>query len=113
MGYTRVTGVWSNIFPHGYIWMIIPAALGALIAIALRDRTPIALIVATVASVAGFQWLPAGFVYNGRWLPFYFLITALLAAYGIGELFRLGGIWLQYEVWQAPVRDRCSAASPP
>ena len=29
MGYTRVTGVWSNIFPHGYFWMIVPAALGA------------------------------------------------------------------------------------
>jgi len=103
MGYTRVTGVWSNIFPHGYIWMIVPAGLGILVAIILRDRTPIALSVAVVASVAGFQWLPAGFVYNGRWLPFYFLFTALLAAYGIGELFRLGGAWLQYDVWQAPV----------
>ena len=103
MGYTRVTGVWSNIFPHGYIWMIVPAGVGILIAIILRDRTPIALSVAVVASVAGFQWLPAGFVYNGRWLPFYFLFTALLAAYGIGELFRLGGTWLQYDAWQAPV----------
>ena len=36
-------------------------------------------------------------------MPFYFLFTALLAAYGIGELFRLGGIWLQYDAWQAPV----------
>ena len=25
MGYTRVTGVWSNIMPRGYLWMIIPA----------------------------------------------------------------------------------------
>ena len=32
MGYTRVTGVWSNIFPHGYIWMIVPAGLGILVA---------------------------------------------------------------------------------
>jgi hypothetical protein len=102
MGYTRVTGVWSNILPRGYLWMIIPAGLGALIALIRRDRTPVALVVATVASVAGFQWLPAGFVYNGRWLPFYFLFTALLAAYGIGELFRLGGRWLQLDAWQAP-----------
>ena len=85
MGYTRVTGVWSNIFPHGYFWIIVPAALGALTAIVRRDRTPIVLTVATVGAVAGFQWLPAGFVYNGRWLPFYFLLTALLAAYGVGE----------------------------
>ena len=55
-----------------------------------------------MASVAGFQWLPAGFVYNGRWLPFYFLFTAILAAYGIGEVFRLTGRWLQLEAWQAP-----------
>lgn len=103
MGYTRVTGVWANILPRGYLWMIIPAGLGALIALIRRDRTPIAFVVATTASVAGFQWLPAGFVYNGRWLPFYFLFTALLAAYGIGELFRLGGRWLQLDAWQAPV----------
>ena len=102
MGYTRVTGVWSNIFPRDFLWMIIPAGLGAVIAIIGRDRTTIALVVATVASVAGFQWLPAGFVYNGRWLPFYFLFTALLAAYGIGELFRLIGRWLELDVWQAP-----------
>src|ERR1019366_2875717 len=103
MGYTRVTGVWSNIMPPGYLWMIVPAGVGALIAIIQRDRTPIVLVVATVASVAGFQWLPAGFVYNGRWLPFYFLFTALLAAYGVGEVFRLGGRWLQLEAWQAPI----------
>ena len=103
MGYTRVTGVWSNIFPRDFLWMIIPAGLGAVIAIIGRDRTTIALVVATVASVAGFQWLPAGFVYNGRWLPFYFLFTALLAAYGVGEVFRLGGRWLQLDSWQAPV----------
>lgn len=102
MGYTRVTGVWSNIFPREYLWVVIPAGLGALIAVIRRDRTPIVLAVSTVAAVAGFQWLPAGFVYNGRWLPFYFLFTALLAAYAVGEVFRLGGRWLELDVWQAP-----------
>ena len=67
------------------------------------SRTPLVFTVATVAAVAGFQWLPAGFVYNGRWLPFFFFLTALLAAYGVGELFRLGGRWLQLDVWQAPL----------
>jgi hypothetical protein len=102
MGYTRVTGLWSNIMPDGYLFMIIPAALGALIAIVRRDRVPIVLVVGTLAAVAGFQWLPAGFVYNGRWLPFYFLFTALLAAYGVGEVFRLVGRWLALDAWQAP-----------
>ena len=106
MGYTRVTGVWSNIFPHDYLWMIFPAGLGAFIAIIRRDRTTFALVVATVAAVAGFQWLPAGFVYNGRWLPFYFLLTALLAAYGVGELFRLGGRWLELRRLAGTFRGR-------
>jgi hypothetical protein len=103
MGYTRVTGLWSNILPQGYLWMIVPAGLGMLIAILRRDRVPIVLTVGTLGAIAGFQWLPAGFVYNGRWLPFYFLFTALLAAYGIGEIFRLVGRWLELDAWQAPV----------
>ncbi len=108
LGYTRVTGVWSNIFPSNswlvsWIWMVVPAGIGILIAVIRRDRTPIVLAISTVAAVAGFQWLPAGFVYNGRWLPFYFLFVALLAAYGLGEVFRLGGRWLELDAWQAPV----------
>ena len=103
MGYTRVTGLWANILPRGYLWMIVPAGLGMLIAILRRDRVPIVLTVGTLGAVAGFQWLPAGFVYNGRWLPFYFLFTALLAAYGVGEIFRLVGRWLELDAWQAPV----------
>ncbi len=108
MGYTRVTGVWSNIFPNSssvvsWLWMLVPAGLGSLIAVIRRDRTAIVLAVSTVAAVAGFQWLPAGFVYNGRWLPFYFLFTSLLAAYGVGEIFRMVGRWLELDAWQAPV----------
>jgi len=101
MGYTRVTGLWSNILPHGYLWMIVPAGLGTLIALIRRDRTAIVLAVVAVGSVAGFEWLPAGFVYNGRWLPFWFLFTSLLAAYSVGETFRLLGRWLELDAWQA------------
>ena len=104
MGYTRVTGVWSNIMPSwNWLWMVIPAVFGIAVAAIKRERTPIVLAVSAIAAVAGFEWLPAGFVYNGRWLPFYFLCLALLAAYGVGEAFRLGGRWLQLDSWQAPV----------
>jgi hypothetical protein len=103
MGYTRVSGIAANILPQGYLWMIGPAGLGAVIALIRRDRMAIVLGLSAAGSVAGFQWLPAGFVYNGRWLPFYFLFTALLAAYGIGELFRFLGQWLDLDAWQAPV----------
>ena len=107
MGYTRVTGLWSNILPRGYLWMIIPArprhadrpdpprpdadrARGR----RASERSP------------GFQWLPAGFVYNGRWLPFYFLFTALLAAYGVGEFFRLAGALARARRLAGAGRDR-------
>ena len=98
MGYTRVTGVWTNVMPSwDFLWAVIPASFGTLMAVINRDRTPIVLAVSALAAVGAFQWLPAGFVYNGRWLPFYFLFTLLLAAYGAGEVFRLGGRWLQLE----------------
>jgi hypothetical protein len=104
MGYTRVTGVWSNVMPSwNWLWVVIPAGFGLLMAVIKRDRTPIVLAVSAGAAVAGFQWLPAGFVYNGRWLPFYFLFVLLLGAYGLAEMFRLGGRWLLLEAWQAPV----------
>lgn len=105
MGYTRVEGLWANIMPDHwtYLWVLVPTALGFLIALVRRDRVALVLAVSIVAAAAGFQLLPAGFIYNGRWLPFYFLFTALLAAYGIGEMFRLVGGWLQLESWQAPV----------
>jgi hypothetical protein len=102
MGYTRVTGVFANVISSwNWLVMIIPAGLGTLLALINRDRTPIILAASALAAVAGFEWLPAGFVYNGRWLPFYFLFLALLAAYGVGEIFRLGGRWLQLESAQA------------
>ena len=108
MGYTRVLDLWSNIMPDRwtYLWVLVPTAIGLVMAVIRRNRTALVLAVAIVASAVGFQWLPAGFIYNGRWLPFYFLFTALLAAYGIGELFRFVGRWLQLDEWQAPRRDR-------
>jgi hypothetical protein len=103
MGYTRVMGVWSNMMPSwNWLWAVIPALFGTGVALINRDRTPIVLAVSALAAVAGFQWLPAGFIYNGRWLPFYFLFLLLLGAYGIGEQFRLMGRWLQLESSQAP-----------
>ena len=88
MGYTRVEGLRQNFLPLGYVWVFVPAAAGTVFAILRRDRYPIVFAIAAVASVAAFEWLPAGFIYNGRWVPFWFLFTSLLAAYGVGEFFR-------------------------
>jgi len=102
MNYTRVTGIYATFLPHGGWWMVVPAALGTVIALVRRDRTPIVLAIGALATIACFQWLPAGFIYNERWVPFWFLFLALLAAYGVGELFRLLGAWVDLRAVAAP-----------
>jgi hypothetical protein len=88
MGYNRVPGLWANLVPHGALWLIWPALVGVVIAVVRFDR--FALILGFAATVSGlaFGYLPSGAIYNGRWLPFWFLFVALMAAYGIAQLFR-------------------------
>jgi hypothetical protein len=90
MNYNRVGAVYDQLFPHNaeqiIQWL---AVVGFIIAIVRRSRMAIVLAVLAAASVAAFCWLPDGFVYNGRWLPFWFLTTALLAGYAVSELGRL------------------------
>ncbi|MGD0742635.1 MAG: 6-pyruvoyl-tetrahydropterin synthase-related protein [Acidimicrobiales bacterium] len=100
MNFGRVGDVYAQLFPangeQAVQWI---AAAGLAVAVWRRDRIALALSAAAGASVAAFCWLPSGLVYNGRWLPFWYLATALLAAYAIGELGRtafaaLGQEWL-------------------
>jgi hypothetical protein len=90
MGYGRVGNDWANLIPQNWEqsvqWI---ALLGFAVAIYRRDRIAIALgTIATLAALS-FLFLPSGFVYNGRWLPFWFLSTALLAAYTVSEVGRV------------------------
>ncbi|HXY45850.1 MAG TPA: hypothetical protein VEH29_16810, partial [Acidimicrobiales bacterium] len=98
MGYNRILGVWSNLIPSAPAWLrdslIGTVILGALIAFGRRDRFASVLAISTAGSGFAFAFLPSGAVYNGRWLPFWFLFAALIAAYGIAELFR--GLALVY-----------------
>jgi hypothetical protein len=103
MNFGRVGDVYAQIFPangeQAVQWI---AALGLVLAVWRRERIALALAAIAGASVAAFCWLPSGLVYNGRWLPFWYLATALLAAYAIGELGRiafsaLGHEWLNAE----------------
>ncbi|MGB9112006.1 MAG: hypothetical protein WCF24_04680 [Acidimicrobiales bacterium] len=97
MNYNRVGAVYDQLFPRNaeqiVQWL---AVAGLLFAIHRRHRRAIVIGVLAAASVAAFVWLPDGLVYNGRWLPFWFLTTALLAAYAVAELgrvaFRLIGV---------------------
>ncbi|MGO9559260.1 MAG: glycosyltransferase [Acidimicrobiales bacterium] len=94
MNYSPVGGGgWfhTNFLPDGYLFMLIPGVLGALISITARNRPAFVLALSAGLSVLAFHWLPSGLVYNARWLPFWFLYVSLLAAYALGEASRLLG----------------------
>jgi hypothetical protein len=88
MGYNRVTGLLANLTPHGALWLVWPALLGTIIAAVRVDRFAVVLGFSAAVSGLAFGYLPSGAIYNGRWLPFWFLFVALMAAYGLAQVFR-------------------------
>ena len=86
MNYGRVGGFQSSFFPaSAEVTVQALAILGTLFALVRRHRVALVLAVLAGGSVAAFFLLPSGLVYNARWLPFWFVTTALLAAYGVSE----------------------------
>lgn len=87
MGYGRVGSAYQNLIPQNgeqsVQWL---AALGLLIAVVRLDRMAVALGVMATGSALGFILFPSGLVYNGRWLPFWFVTTSLLAAYAVAAI---------------------------
>ncbi|MCU1494031.1 MAG: hypothetical protein JWO62_1795 [Acidimicrobiaceae bacterium] len=90
MGYGRVGSAYQNLIPQNgeqaVQWL---ALVGFLIAMLMRDRIAVSLATMAVCSGIGFLVLPSGLVYNGRWLPFWFLTTTLLAGYAVAEIGRI------------------------
>lgn len=94
MNYSPVGGPgWfsHNFLPLDYLFVLIPAGIGAILSVFGRNRVAFVLALGAFGSVACFHYLPSGLVYNARWLPFWFLFASLLAAYGVGQLARLLG----------------------
>ncbi len=88
MGYNRIPGIKSSLIPAGSWWFLVPAIIGGIIAIVRMDRFASVLAIAALGSGVAFGYLPSGAVYNGRWLPFWFLFVLLLAAYGVAQVFQ-------------------------
>ncbi len=102
MGYARVGHAYQNLVPqNGEMAVPLLALVGLGIAIARRDRVALALAALAAASALGFVLLPSGLVYNGRWLPFWFLTTSLLAAYGVSEAGRAALARARTRPWHA------------
>jgi hypothetical protein len=86
MCYTRVP-VGISTFPQTpELAMQILALVGALIAVFRRDALALALSAMAILAFFAFAALPSGVIYNGRWLPFWFLMTDLLAAYAFAHI---------------------------
>jgi hypothetical protein len=103
MNYSRVSNIGPSLLPDGMWWVLILGAVGCVVAVTLRNRNAIVVGVMTGASAAAFAFLPSGEVYNARWLPFWFLLAAVMAAYGVGELLRLAAVLLYYERYHETV----------
>ena len=88
MGYDKVTDPFGagGLFPHSAELAVqILALAGAVLAVWVMHRIALVLVGIAIGSALAFIALPSGLVYNGRWLPFWFLATSLLAAYAIAE----------------------------
>ncbi len=92
MGYSKVTDPLgaAGLLPHsGEIAVQILACIGAVVGVWILHRVVLVLVGTALGSALAFIALPSGLVYNGRWLPFWFLSTALLAAYALGVIGKL------------------------
>ncbi|HLI15779.1 MAG TPA: hypothetical protein VKV23_06990 [Acidimicrobiales bacterium] len=89
MNFVRVGDFFGTLFPRtGMLALVALALVGAVCAALRRERVVLALVLGALGAAGAFELLPSGTVYNGRWLPFWFLTCALVAAYGAAELAR-------------------------
>jgi hypothetical protein len=69
------------LFPREIRDYFLGAAFGVVLALLGRDRRIFVLLVPAAGAVAVFLFLPGGHVWNGRFLPFWYLTIVLTAAY--------------------------------
>lgn len=67
------------------LWLYLGlAALGAILAVLRKDRRPLLFVVPGVIGLLVYLLLPQGHVWNGRFIPFWYLGVFLTAAYALG-----------------------------
>jgi hypothetical protein len=75
----------SGLIPQSDLWLFLAAFAGAVVAIGLRQRIEVFVLVMTVLTGIAFCLAPQGRLWNARLLPFWFLGLYLLAAIAVAE----------------------------
>lgn len=69
------------------LWLyLVGAILGSGLALLRRDRRPLLFLVPGVLGLLVYLFLPQGYVWNGRFIPFWYLGAFLLSAYAVATL---------------------------
>jgi hypothetical protein len=85
MGYSKITTYLSTLFPHDDRWLFVLAGLGAVLAMARRNRIGVFLFLMTVLAAFVFRFAPNARLWNARVLPFWFLCLYLLVGVFFAE----------------------------
>ncbi|MEA2461239.1 MAG: hypothetical protein QOH90_1416, partial [Actinomycetota bacterium] len=92
LGYTAnmrwqpIEELYKNLLPKELWLYVAGAVVGLLLGAIRRDRRVLVIVVPTLLAAALFLFLPQGHVWNGRFLPFWYLGVYLLTAYALGTL---------------------------
>jgi len=76
----------SDILPENFSILLLFTAIGIASAFRKNDNRVLFLATLLVTSFILFSITPTGHVWNTRFLPWYYMMTVLIAAYGINEL---------------------------
>jgi len=96
MGWQKLTNYVDVLFPTEILWVVGLAVVGAVSGVVGRRRPAIVVCALTVAFGLLVRLMPEGRVWNGRLVPFYYLMLFLLAALGAAD----GARWVgRLSVW--------------
>jgi 6-pyruvoyl-tetrahydropterin synthase related domain len=82
---------WKTLFPGEARVYMAGAAVGVALAAARRDRRILLFVGLGLWSVVLYLFLPEGHVWNGRFVPFWFLAVFLCFVYGVGTVLPMLG----------------------
>jgi hypothetical protein len=85
---------WGPVFPKELLIYLGGMALAGVVLVLRRDRRPLLFFVMAALGVLLYLFLPAGSVWNGRFLPFYYLAAFLSTAYFMGAAIPAVARWV-------------------